>query len=115
MIQRLKSGRCMECGSSSHRVADCPHRRSYRRPPTPRGSSSRYSRDSKNVNFKVAGIAGEPPTSVREGDVDRELEQIADLYLLDTSPDEGEVFTEVYDNPYEGEYDADEASESDFE
>ena len=114
LIQRLKSGRCMECGSSNHRVADCPHRRSYRRPPTPRGSSSRYSRDQKNVNFKVAGIAGDPPILGREGDVDHEVEQIVDLYL-DSLPDEGEVFTEVYENPYEEEYDAEDASETEYE
>ena len=96
-------------------MADCPHRRSQRRPPTPRASSSRYSsRDQKNVNFRVSGIAGEPPASGREGDVDHEVEQIVDLYL-DSLPDEGEVFTEVYENVYENEYDADNASESDFE
>ena len=115
LLQRQKSGRCLECGSTTHRVADCPHRRSHRRPPTPRGSSSRYfSRDQKNVNFKVSGIAGNPPTSGREGDVDHEAEVVVDAYL-ESLPDEGDVYEEVYDNPYEEGSDADYASETDLE
>ena len=115
LLQRQKSGRCLECGSTSHRVADCPHRRSQRRPPTPRGASSRYySRDQKNVNFKVSGIAGDPPTSGREGDVDHEAEEVVDAYL-NSLPEKGDVYEEVYDNPYDEGSDAEYASETDFE
>jgi len=66
LIARQKSGRCLNCGSSSHKVDACPKRRSQNRPPTPRGSSSRS--PSHKVNFKVANVGEEPLASGREGD-----------------------------------------------
>ena len=111
--QRLKSGRCLECGSSSHKVADCPHKKT-RRPPTPRGASSRVYRDQKNVNFRVSGIAGDPPASGREGDEDQEAERIIDSYLESNLGNE-DIQPEVYEDDYAHEYDADNASDSDYE
>ena len=92
MIERQKSGKCLNCGSANHRVSSCPSRKPNYRSSTPRGTPR------QRVNFRVATVQNITPTLGREGDdvddVEEDTELAVDSYLeeyfgTDTKPDYG--------------------------
>ena len=75
LLERQRSGKCLGCGSTQHKIASCPKRSSRTRPPTPRGTQR------QRVNFRVSSI-GETPASGREENVEEEDDElIVDSYI----------------------------------
>ena len=82
LLRRQKSGRCLKCGSPSHKVNDCP-RRSRTPPRNSRygGKSQHQSSSRQKVGFKTSKIQEEDPASGREGDVVDSDEEEVEEYL----------------------------------
>jgi hypothetical protein len=74
LLIRQKSGRCLGCGSSQHKVNSCPKRKSGFRPPTPRGYG-------KGRAVRVSSVEDETLPFGREGDDEDSPDLAVDSYM----------------------------------